>query len=557
MTPENVGPFQPPTPTLVQQRSLVSPTWEDMAGPPLCLNVIDVLKSKMSDEKRKGDVVGPYAMNFAPFLEDIALRETSRPSSVMAEGGKSLPYDPPKFHAVLSKGEREKNRLGVLEKREKDRIARERAMIAKADRIEASRRFKGSQPEKVALGGSPPGLESQALTPSAPLAAVDSTLARFESEEEGEDSPQVQPLVENNLSVLDELSMSELGTPALGVPTQSSSVASRLVPQVLESQALAPTASFSAIVTDLAWFESEEEDEDPPQVHPLIENNLSVLDELSMPELGTPALVVPTPAQHSPVSSSDISAEDVLEVPRFRARSRVQPLDSQMDFFSNEVGTVLGMHLLPSGKYLAVTRASVRMFCRISEEYKAAFEASRRDMKTLQRKLKSWGVEFENKIEWRHVPIPNVTLDGAQAEVVWQDRSDAELYLQEYLRRVEGFGKADIEVFLQYDLNFRANFLAWLPVGPLIPRNILRRLEIICSPKYTPKAVASELRELWAWGQEVNRTTVDRTCDELPRFKELWQGFVTSSGGVPQATETFRSSIRACLRNNDLEYYTQ
>ena len=25
----------------------------------------------MSDEKRKGDVVGPYAMNFAPFLEDI------------------------------------------------------------------------------------------------------------------------------------------------------------------------------------------------------------------------------------------------------------------------------------------------------------------------------------------------------------------------------------------------------------------------------------------------------------------------------------------------------
>jgi len=149
------------------------------------------------------------------------------------------------------------------------------------------------------------------------------------------------------------------------------------------------------------------------------------------------------------------------------------------------------MHLLPSGKYLVVTRISVHMFCRISEEYKAAFKASRRDMKTLQQKLKSWGVEFKNKIEWRHVPIPHVTLDGAQAEVVWQDRCDAELYLQEYLRRVEGFGKADIEVFLQYDLNFRANFLAWLLVGPLIYRNILRRLEIICSPKYTPKAVAS------------------------------------------------------------------
>ena len=182
-----------------------------------------------------------------------------------------------------------------------------------------------------------------------------------------------------------------------------------------------------------------------------------------MSELGTPALVVPVLAQQSPVSSSDILAEDVSEVPRFRARSRVQPLDSQMDFDSNEVGTVLAMHLLQSGKYLAVTRASVHMFCLIPEEYKAAFEASRRDMKTLQQKLKFWGAEFENKIEWQHVPIPNVILDGAQAEVVWQDRSDAELYLQEYLRRVEGFGKADIEVFLQYDLDFRTNFLAWLP----------------------------------------------------------------------------------------------
>ena len=101
-----------------------------------------------------------------------------------------------------------------------------------------------------------------------------------------------------------------------------------------------------------------------------------------------------------------------------------------------------------------------------------------------------------------HVPFP--TLDNALAKVGWQNRTDAELYLQEYLRKVEGFGKADIEVFLQYDLDFRGNFLAWLPLGPLIPRNILRRLETICSPKCTPKAVASKLRELWAWGQEVN-----------------------------------------------------
>ena len=86
-------------------------------------------------------------------------------------------------------------------------------MIAKADRIEASHRFKGSQPETVALVRSPPG--SQALTPTAPLAAIDLAPERFESEEEGEDPPQVQPLLENNLSVLDELSMSELATPVV------------------------------------------------------------------------------------------------------------------------------------------------------------------------------------------------------------------------------------------------------------------------------------------------------------------------------------------------------
>lgn len=63
-----------------------------------------------------------------------------------------------------------------------------------------------------------------------------------------------------------------------------------------------------------------------------------------------------------------------------------------MDSDPNKVGTVLVMHLLLSGKCLAVvTNASVHMFCQISEEYKAAFEASCRDMKTLQQKLKSWG----------------------------------------------------------------------------------------------------------------------------------------------------------------------
>ena len=68
-----------------------------------------------------------------------------------------------------------------------------------------------------------------------------------------------------------------------------------------------------------------------------------------------------------------------------------------MDSDSNKVGTVLVMHLLPSGKCLAaVTIASVHMFCQISEEYKVAFEASCGDMKTLQRKLKSGGFELES-----------------------------------------------------------------------------------------------------------------------------------------------------------------
>ena len=50
-------------------------------------------------------------MNYAPFLEVIALRETSRPSSVMAEGGKSLPSDPSKFHAAL-RGKGKKTDVG-------------------------------------------------------------------------------------------------------------------------------------------------------------------------------------------------------------------------------------------------------------------------------------------------------------------------------------------------------------------------------------------------------------------------------------------------------------
>ena len=107
----NAGPFRQPTPTLVQQRTLNSPTWEDMAEPPLKLNVISVLKSKMGEEKRKGDVVGPYAMNFVPFLEDIALRETSRPSSVTAGGGHCL-MTLQSFMRLLVRGKGKKTDLG-------------------------------------------------------------------------------------------------------------------------------------------------------------------------------------------------------------------------------------------------------------------------------------------------------------------------------------------------------------------------------------------------------------------------------------------------------------
>ena len=86
-----------------------------------------------------------------------------------------------------------------------------------------------------------------------------------------------------------------------------------------------------------------------------------MLDELSVSELGTPGLVLPVPVQQSEVLLSDISAEDVKEVPRFRTRIRVQtevppPMPA---WDSNEVGTVLMMHRLSSGKYIPVSRASV------------------------------------------------------------------------------------------------------------------------------------------------------------------------------------------------------
>ena len=125
-----------PTPQMTLQRVAGSPFGWHYALEKLCLNDKNVLKKHMYEEKRTGDVVEPYAMNWNPFLEHIAVGDTTRPSSVMAEGGKLLPYNPPKFPTALSKGEREKNRDLILEKREIECREREAAMKARADRIE-------------------------------------------------------------------------------------------------------------------------------------------------------------------------------------------------------------------------------------------------------------------------------------------------------------------------------------------------------------------------------------------------------------------------------------
>ena len=441
----------------------------------LHLNNKQTLKNVMYKEKRTGNVVEPYAMNWDPFLEDIAMGDTTRPSFVIAGGGKSVPYDPPKFPMALSKKEREGNRVRLLEKREKEHRERESAMKAKADRIAEARSVKVSQPENVQQD---------------------------------------------------------------------------LAPQVLESLALSSLASLSQVDLPLSDVESEEEDEDPPQTLPLVGNNLSVLDELELSELGTPALVVPIPVVQSEVSLSDVSVQVETEVPRFRPRKDVQAVVPPVKT-SIQVGTILEMHKLPSGEYIPVTRASVRYFCRTSEDYRLAFNAAGWDIKSLQRKLKSSGVEIAAKIEWRQVLKPvtwNATWEGdavTGGALDIQYCSDAEMYLQEYLSKVKGFEKADIEVFLQCDLNFREQFLAWLPLETHIPRNILRRLETLSDPKYLPKAVATELREMWTCGQEVNQTSVYETCIALPRFKTLWDRVVACSGDVRKATESFRSSIRA------------
>ena len=80
----------PPTPAFVQQHTLVS-RYGEVGAPPLSLNCCSALKVVMHKEKYKGNVVGPTAMNFAPFLEDIDSWKTTRPSLVVAEVGKSLP----------------------------------------------------------------------------------------------------------------------------------------------------------------------------------------------------------------------------------------------------------------------------------------------------------------------------------------------------------------------------------------------------------------------------------------------------------------------------------
>ena len=101
----------PPTPAFVQQHTLVS-RYGEVGAPPLSLNCCSALKVVMHKEKRKGNVVGPTAMNFAPFLEDIDSWKTTCPSSVVGGGGKSLPNDPPTFMTILVRGKGRKTGLG-------------------------------------------------------------------------------------------------------------------------------------------------------------------------------------------------------------------------------------------------------------------------------------------------------------------------------------------------------------------------------------------------------------------------------------------------------------
>ena len=197
-----------PTPHMTLQRVAGSPFGWHYAPEKLCLNDKNVLKKHMYEEKRRGNVVEPYFMNWNPFLEDIAVGDTTHPSSVMVESGKSLPYDPPKFPTALSKG----FDFGKEGKR--------------ADRIEESRRVKGSQPENVGPELATFMPVALVLTLTGHLPQIDLDLPEVESEEEGEGSTQTLPLVVNRLSVLDELSVSELGTPGLvlPVPVQQSEV---------------------------------------------------------------------------------------------------------------------------------------------------------------------------------------------------------------------------------------------------------------------------------------------------------------------------------------------
>ena len=73
-----------------------------------------------------------------------------------------------------------------------------------------------------------------------------------------------------------------------------------------------------------------------------------------------------------------------------------------------------------------------------------------------------------------------------------------ELFLSEYLAKLDNFTIADVEVLLQVDLNFRDQFLSWIPLrGSLVRRNIVRVLRTLVDPKNIPRAVAMELRDLW------------------------------------------------------------
>ena len=240
-------------------------------------------------------------------------------------------------------------------------------------------------------------------------------------------------------------------------------------PECLESLALDP-APVHSVQMDVPLSESDSESEDeeiPSQNHSLVEEPPSVLDTLELFEQAIPA-------ECTEVLSSYISLERE-EVPSGKYRKcRVQvqtQVRSEIDPVRTPelLETVLSMHKLACGKYLAITGASIKYYSGISEEFRKA--SAFWDVKMLQRKQRESGVEIASKVEWERKKVEYSFVNGALVE---RGSCNPELFLSEYLAKLDNFTIADVEVLLQVDLNFRDQFLSWIRLrGSLVRRNIV------------------------------------------------------------------------------------